>query len=318
MRRAMLIFILMAGCVLGAFGGDAEFAVRGSKERVAAKGARAAKKAEVARVVPHLAVNEEWVSTLTIRSDALSEIYMVLEFYDINGNPVQTTFYDSFNDQYVNEIGFVIPDLAPGEIYSLDFDTLVGARNLQVFAYTDETEIDYSLEAIYNRFGSAGQKTAFVGVPVQAPGQFFVINLDQRLDAYTGNQKFRGVALTNSAISSCDCQATLFDELGYAIDEFGQRVGNPGDLYPLVQVDIAGSAKWLGVTFDLLEDIDTLLPSGLGYLFFDCTENVSALGLAFENGTAVTSSVPIDYFFPANKSKNGEKPTNINQFTKRQ
>jgi len=318
MKRILITFLALASVLGGAFAAQGDYAVRRSQERVPVAQAKASKKVDVLKSIPHLAVNEEWVSTVTIRSDALSEISLTLEFYDINGNAVPATFFDSFDDQYVDEIGFVIPDLQPGEIYSLDFDSLLGARNMQILVFSDETETNYGLEAVYNRFGANGQKTAFVGVPVLNPGQFFVVNMDQRLDPYTGFQRYRGLAVFNTSEFNCNCQATLFDDLGYPLDQFGQRAGQPGDLVPILEVDIPGSAKWLGTTYDLVENIDSLLPLGLGYFFFDCTENVSALGLSFEVGTPVTTSVPIDYFFFNNKAKAEGRPTHINQLTKRQ
>ena len=292
-------FMLLTTILLASAAGWAQvektFAVRGQKEHTRVPRETARKKADVLRVVPHMAVNNEWTSELTIRSDSSSETFVVLEFYDGDGNPVEATFLDSFGQEYVAE-GFQIPDLLPYEIYSMNFGALEGARNMQIFVFTDETETNYSLEATYHRFGG-GDKIASVGVPVVPPGEIFILNLDQRFDPDTGNRKFRGLAVSNNDGIDCNCEATLFNQSGSDLDD-------SGDPYPLLSMDIPASGKWVGDVYALYPDIDALLNDGLGYLLFQCDNPVSVLGLAFEWNTPVVASVPIDYFDLA-KNKDG-------------
>ena len=206
------------------------------------------------------------------------------------------TFYDSFGNQYVGD-GFDIPDLGPFEIYSLDFDQLSGARNLQVFIYSNENDTNYGLEAAYHRLAGSS-KIASVGGAVDAPGYEFIMNLDHRLDPNTGNRRFRGMALSNTAEETCHCNANLYNNFGGDLDTFGNQ-------YPTVSFTIPPSGKWLGTTYDMLSDIDSLLGDGIGYILFSCDRQVSALGLAFEDNSAIATSVPVDYFL-STKNKDGD------------
>lgn len=248
-------------------------------------------KAEVMRIVPHLAVNEDWVSELTIRSDSLAVISMILEFRDASGNPTTATFYDSFGNQYTDS-GFAIPDLQPYEIYSLDFDQLFdGNRNLQVFVFSDESQASYALEASYHRFQD-GQKVASVGVPTVAPGNTFIMNVDQRFDPITGNRRFRGLAITNVHDYTVTCLITLFNKNGYAEDEFGLP-------YDIVRIEIPPYGKWVGTVYNLYPNIDNHLNDDLGYLYVEANGLVSTMGLGFEANTPIATSFPIDYFTEA-------------------
>jgi hypothetical protein len=255
-------------------------------------------KADVVRVVPHMAVNEAWVSELWIRSDSEFVIDMILEFYDQDGFPVTATFFDSFGDQYEGA-GFAIPDLQPFEIYAIDFDSLSGgARNLQVHVLSDETQQAYGLEGAYYRF-QGGQKVSSVGVPVEAPGDTFIINLDQRFDPITGNRRFRGLAISNADGLDCQCTGTLFNRFGNDLD----ALGNP---YPQVTVSMPGLGKWVGDIYQLYPNIDNFLEDGLGYLYFECDNPAAVLALSFEFNTPIVTSVSVDYFV-FTKNKDGEK-----------
>lgn len=255
-------------------------------------------KQDVVRVVPHMAVNEAWVSELWIRSDANTVIDMVLEFYDQDGFPVTATFFDSFGDQYSGQ-GFAIPDLQPFEIYAIDFESLSGgARNLQVHVLSDETQQAYGLEAAYYRF-QGGQKVSSVGVAVENPGDIFIVNLDQRFDPITGNRRFRGMAISNADGLDCRCTGTLFNRFGNDLD----ALGNP---YPQVVVDLPALGKWVGDIYQLYPNIDNFLEDGLGYLYFECDNPAAVLALSFEFNTPIVTSVPVDYFVIA-KTKDGEK-----------
>ena len=252
---------------------------------------------DTVRVVPHLAVNEEWVSELTIRSDADFEQCLVLEFFDANGNAISASFYDSLGNHY-EDTGFIIPDLQPFEIYSLDFDGLgSGARNMQVHILSNSAETFYGLEAAYHRF-SGGAKVASVGVPIVAPGDIFILNLDQRLDPYTGNKRLRGFAVSNVDGLDCNCDVNLYNSFGVSEDGFGIP-------FPVRSVTIPAFGKWVGSVYQLFPEVDDLIGDNLGYMYFECDNPASVLGLAFEQGTAVATSVPID-FFVLTKNKDGK------------
>ncbi len=251
------------------------------------------KRVDLQRMVPHLAVNDAWKSALTIRNDSDATISVLMEFNDATGNPISVTFYDSDNFEYVGE-GFEFA-LFPYEIYVLEFDLLNGnAANFQIAVVTAEEESAYGLEAVFSNF-SGQEKVTAVGVGVNPPGNLFVLNLDQRLDAYTLNQKFRGLAITNNEADVCDCEVRLYNDLGESGDDLGE--------YPSLILSMNGYGKWLGTIYDLYPDIDQLLPAGFGYIEVGCTRLVSTLGLAFEAGTPIVASVPVDYFEAAKKKQ---------------
>ncbi len=291
-----LVFILIAvGFSFLAPAGEKLYPVRKSAGEPRPMEPRGKREGEVARVVPHMAVNSEWTSELIIRSD--SDLYVQdlrLEFYDADGYLVTATFYDSFGDVYTTDV-FGIPDLQPGEVYALDFDVLQGARNMQVHVVTNELDVEYGLEGKYNRF-RGGSKIAAVGVPVVAPDNIFKLNLDQRYDPITGNKRFRGIAVGNVDGLDWHCDITLYNQYGDSKDDFGVS-------YPTLSMSVPGFGKWVGDTYALYPDIDQLLSDGMGYLLFECDNPASVLGLAFEENTALVTSVPIEYFIPVQTKK---------------
>ena len=293
MRKITLISFMLLATIGFSIAGDYPVRGEGGKKQAFS---RDSKKADVVRVAPHLAVNEEWVSELTIRSDSDSPIFMVLEFYDADGFPVEAVFYDSNNEQYSGE-GFIIEELLPYEIYSLDFESLAGTRNMQVHVLTNEFEQDYGLEAAYYRF-FRDEKITSVGVPIQPPGDLFVVNADQRFDPYTGNKRYRGIALSNVDGLNCNCNVKLYNRFGDNLDNFGLA-------YPEVSVDIPAFGKWIGDVYALFPNIDTHLQDSLGYLEFSCDNPVSVLALSFEANTPIATSVPVEYF-DIQKTKDGK------------
>ena len=254
------------------------------------------KRAEVFKLVPHLSANDSWKSVLTIRNDAPHPITLFMEFYDELGGRPNAVFFgsDDPNLEFVDS-GFVL-ELATFEIYSIDFDNLIEDFNsLHIFIFTDETESNYSLEPQYNLF-SGNDKLASVGVAIQEPGDIFIMNEDRRFDPYTQDQRYRGMAVTNTALDTCQCEIQLFDDQGNSFDA-------SGNAFPDVLLSIPASGKWVGLTEELFPEIDFLLTRGLGYVQFSCDRPVSVLGLAFEGIPVTVSSIPIDYFVAA-KTKN--------------
>lgn len=242
-------------------------------------------KATVMKVVPHLSANETWKSTLLIRSDATYYIEVVFEFYDPEGRSTNVVFFDSTDERYEGE-GFRF-GLQPYEIYSIDFDHVTsGWASLQVFAYSTDSDRFYSIESIFNRYDEQSRKTAAVGVPTEAPYERFIMNMDERFDAYSGYQKFRGFALTNTTDDTCRCDIFLYDD-GKAGENLEGHLGQ-------VQITLGPRAKWVGYIIDLYPDIDDLLRDGFGYIDVMCSRPVNALGLAFEVDSPVAASVPID------------------------
>ncbi len=272
---------------------------KGAKTSTRQKQARKRDEYEL-RVVPHMAVNNDFTSELTIRSDSDVVINVELEFYGPTGDAVETTFLDSLGYEYtLGPLDVFVIELQPFEIYSMNFGTLIGGRNMQAFVFTEISpdQTAYSLEVVYHRFFGA-RKVASVGVPVVPPGDIFIMNLDQRFDPDTLNRKFRGLAVSNNDGLDCRCDVTLFNQDGNSFDAFGD--------YPIVSLDIPANGKWVGTVYDLYPDINDLLLDGMGYFIFECDNLVSALGLAFEESTPVAASVPIDYFV-FTKTKDGVK-----------
>jgi len=241
--------------------------------------------ATVMKVVPHLSANEIWKSTIMIRSDATYYIEIIIEFRDPDGFPATVVFYDSDDEMFSGE-GFHF-GLEPYEIYSIDFDQIEGGwSSLQMFSYSSDSDRFYSIESVYNRYDENSLKTASVGVPTEAPYQRFIMNLDERFDAYSGYQKFRGLALTNTTDHTCRCDVFLYDD-GKGGENLDGHLGE-------VNITLPPRAKWLGYAIDLYPDIDEQLRHGFGYMDVICDELVSALGLGFESESPVAASVPID------------------------
>ncbi|CAM2066363.1 hypothetical protein SCOR_13365 [Sulfidibacter corallicola] len=257
---------------------------------------RQAKRAEVLKAIPHLAINDSWRSAVMVRNDTNRTITIEFDLLDIDGRLVNAVIFDGAGNQLTPGSQYRAL-IAPFEILVFEFDDIVENRaNLQAFFYSDEADVGYSLEAIYSSFEN-GAKNATVGVAVQTPGPNFLINIDQRIDAYSERRKFRGLALTNASTQTCDCVVNLYDD--------GANGANDQPLSTVTVNSIPSGGKWLGTTYDLFPQIDTLLGNpglGYGYLEFKCNQNVAALGLAFENGSQISSSVPVDYFEFANKT----------------
>ncbi|CAM2006832.1 hypothetical protein [Acanthopleuribacter pedis] len=254
------------------------------------------KRAQVLKVVPHMAINDSWRSAVMVRNNANRTIAITMDLLNSDGNLAQASIFDGANENFRGS-SFNL-NLSPFEIIVLEFDQiLTGEANLQAFFYSEDFDSEYSIETTYSSF--EGQtKNATVGVFTDAPGPNFLINVDQRIDSYSERRKFRGMALTNTSNESCDCRVSLFDA-GL----------NGQNFQPLVTINlnsIPSGGKFLGITYDLFPSIDQLLgQSPYGYLEFVCTQNVSALALAFENGTQISSSIPVDYFSFA-QTKDGE------------
>ena len=250
--------------------------------------ASARQKADILRVVPHLSVNSEWKSSLTIRNDQDFAVTLIIDFYNTYGNPVDTTFLDS-DEQTYETTTYELP-LGAFEVYTLDFLQLDGGyRSIQAFVYSAEGADNYGLEANYSLYDASNNKHSSVGVSVQDPGYIFIINVDRRSDLYSGDEKYRGIAITNTFGGNCDCQVTAYDNQGFATLPSGR-----------LDLRISSRAKYLDFIDSLFPNIDVLLPSRTGYLYFDCTQPVSVLGLGFEGSPALTTSVPVDFFTVVN------------------
>lgn len=299
--RWMLFFTALFATASLSAAADDHIAKREKNTRSYLSAQPAEKRAEVFRLVPHLAVSGQWKSVLTFRSDNAAGSVILLEFYDENGLPIEATFFDSDGFEY-NAAGFEF-ELFGFEIYQLEFDQLAdNQRSIQVFAFVDESQDTFGLEAVYNNF-SGQDKLSSVGVGLANPGDLFVVNFDQRVDAYTGNRKFRGMAVTNTALDSCQCDVQLYNGDGSDLDRFGAP-------FEVIRLDIPPSGKWLGTVYDLYPDIDDRLLNGLGYAEVICNQFVSPFALAFEQNAPIVSSVPVDVFVQ-NKAKDGSR-TRIN------
>ncbi len=240
------------------------------------------------KIVPHGAVSGDWKTFLLFRNDRENEVTLAIDFYDPAGNLVEATFFDADENQYTaTGIDLGLPSFG---MNTIEFDTISNSdlRSLQVFVFAEGETQEFSVETLIHNF-QGSEKVATVGVIDQPPDFNFFMNVDRRFDPYTLNQKIRGLAVTNTAIDSCFCNIFIWDDFG-----------NPaGTDLPLL-VEIPPSGKLLGSLDGILGQMDVRLPFGLGVIAFECDRQVSALGLAFEPGTPIVGSIPIDYFIIEN------------------
>jgi hypothetical protein len=283
-KHNTFLFALLLSSGAGLFAGQAELRLPRTDFR---KGTtyKTEKRAEVVKVVPHLAASTGWKSMVILRNDLDRVITLSIDFYANDGDPASAVFYDSDETQYTSSQ--ITVDLAPFEIYTLEFDRMVesGLVNLSAFIFSDELDQDYSVEVVFDNF-QGQDKVASVGGGIPLPGESFFMNLDERNDAYTNNRKLRGLAIENIEVQPCICSVRLWDHLGVERQRLNITIG------PL--------AKWVG-TVGSLVNVGSL-PKGLGLIDFDCSRLVSAVGLSFEQGTPIVGGTPIDYYvFEKNK-----------------
>lgn len=288
-KHNILLIALMLGSSAGLFAGQAELRLPRTDFR---KGTthKTEKRAEVVKVIPHIAASNDWKSMVILRNDLEHVITLHLDFYAYDGDPASAVFYDSDDTEYTSSQ--ITVDLAPFEVYTLEFDRMVdsGLVNLAAFIFSDELEQDYSVEVIFSNF-QGQNKVASVGGGIPLPGDNFFMNVDERDDPYTENRKLRGLAIENIEVQPCTCLVTLWDHLGV------QR--------QTATVTISPQAKWIG-TIGSLVNVNSL-PKRLGLIDFDCNRLVSAVGLSFEQGTPIVGGTPIDYYVFA-KNKRAARP----------
>ncbi len=274
---AMVLAILLT--TVGAFAGQAEPQSPRTTFRKGTTFNKNDKRVDVLKVVPHLAASNDWKSVMILRNDLDDVIQLHIDFYAFDGEAASAVFYDSDDSQYTSNQ--ITVDLAPFEVYTLEFDRMVdtGLVNLAAFIFTDELDQDYSVEVVFSNF-QGQDKVAAVGGGISIPGDNFFMNLDERNDPYTNNRKLRGLAIQNIEVQPCTCSVKLWDHLGV------QRA--------TTTVTIAPLAKWIGTVGSLVST--SALPKGLGLIDFDCSRQVSAIGLAFEQDTPIVGGTPIDYY----------------------
>lgn len=255
-------------------------------------------KMDTVYTVPHLAVNDEWQSLLFFRNDSTSTVTLELQIFNADGNLTQVALLDDFNNEVIghtfqiNLIGFQNLSLWFSRTFSND-------RSVQAYVFSPNPAV--ALEASYHNY-NGNEKLTSVGVNSGEQGQNFLMNIDHRTDPVSQNQQFRAMAVTNVLDTACSCRVYLYDD--------GASGANLSEgPYDLGTIELGGSEKWLGTTYDLFNDIDQLLPQNFGYLELNCSNPVSALGLGFEQGTSIVSSVPINYFETAKTKDKVRKPT---------
>lgn len=241
------------------------------------------------KVIPHAAVSDDWKTFLTFRNDQDQTLVLFLDFYGPDGLPISADFYDS-EQNYFNASGVDLT-LPPFGMNTIEFDALPGAANLSVFVFSDDMNASFGVETLLHNFQGPSDKVATVGSVDQLPGPNFLMNIDRRIDPYTAQQKIRGIALTNVLLGNNTCSVALFDDFGNSVAES--------------QLTLPGSAKYVGTLGGLFPgvNLDQVLPFGLGVIQVNCDGDVSALGLAFELGTPIVGSIPIDYYENAGKTK---------------
>ncbi len=232
------------------------------------------------KVIPHVAASFDWTTVLLFRNDQDRTITLRVNIYDPSGAATNATFFDIEGNRYTaNEIDLV---MNPFGMATVEFDALPnGLRSVQVFVSATEDDLLFSVETLLHNFETEG-KVATVGLIDQLPFNSFFMNVDRRFDRDTGNQKFRGIAITNVATSDCDCTIDLFDEFS--------------SIVATEPLSIPGSGKELFALDEFFNNMDDILPLGVGLIRVVCDQQVSALGLAFETNASIVGSIPIDYF----------------------
>jgi hypothetical protein len=246
------------------------------------------------KTVPHLAVNDQWKSTLNIRNDNNAPIVLEVQFFKPNGDRATVNFFTSDNrNQIITTQTFPL-NLSGYELFSFEFDSVEDANSLHIYIFEANDNTNYSIETIYNNY-SGSQKLSAVGVGNLPANNNFILNIDHRQDAYSSGFLFRGMAVTNTADSTCNCDVFFYD------DGFGGANENVGP-YDLGRLTLGPSEKWLWISTDGFagQDLDNLMSVGLGHIFMECTQPVAVLGLGFEEGSSIVSSVPVDYYNATN------------------
>lgn len=242
-------------------------------------------KADVFQVVPHLSANNQWRSEITIRNNSAFPTIVTLDFFGEDGLAAVVKFDDSDGNAF-QEQGF-IANIQGLEVFSMFFESVQDLNSFHIYAFADENNSDYTIEALYHLF-SGTTKLATVGVAIQEPGTNPVMNLDNRFDLDSGKQRFRGLAVTNFLDTDCECDIWVYDD-GFNGANAAEGPFNIGVL------QLPPSGKWLGTTDDLIPDIDIYLPRDFGFVELNCDNPVSVLGLTFENGSSTVGSVPVTY-----------------------
>ncbi|MCB1051472.1 MAG: hypothetical protein H6510_10770 [Acidobacteria bacterium] len=241
--------------------------------------------ANVEKYLAHVSVNDQWKSTLLIRSDAKYDQRISLFFYGPDGRPARAQFSTTDGASFQSE-GFNI-DLTGYEIFGISFQNLNNWPSMQVVAVTSENDRFYSIENTYNRYDGS-YKLAAVGTLATESFPKFLMDMDERIDSYSHQQKFRGFAIFNPSSDPCNCDVLLYDhgpEGANTIEEVARVSMNP----------IPANGKWLGYAIDLFPQIDNQLPKGFGYIYTECDRSVSVIGLSFEENSPMTGSVPVEY-----------------------
>jgi hypothetical protein len=266
--------------------GRSEFPVRQGSEQDLAELATLKSAANVERMLAHVSVNDQWKSALLLRSDGKFTQSISLYFYAPDGGEVTVSFRDSDGSEYSGK-GFNL-SLTGYELYGLEFLSAGSWPSIQVVALSKEEHRFWSIENTYNRY-QGNDKLAAVGTLAVEPYARFVLDMDERIDRYSLEQKFRGMAIFNASSASCSCTAYLFDH--------GANGANmEGAVDKKVMAAIPVNGKWLGYAIDLFPNIDAKLSKGIGYLFFECSQRVAAIGLSFEEGSPAAGSVPVEPF----------------------
>lgn len=260
-----------------------------------ARAAFSGKRMNTFKTIPHMAINSQWKSTLNLRNDNNSVIGLEVQFFKMNGDRA-TAEFETSDGQRVNGEGFSF-DLFGYELFSLEFISVEGANSIHIYIFEENDNTNYSTETIYSNYSNQTKLSA-VGVGNPIASNNFIMNIDHRADLFSGGDLFRGLAVTNTAESNCDCDVFFYDK---GFGGTNQTVGP----YDLGTLRLAGSEKWLWVSTDGFagQSLDTLMgDEGLGHIFMECSQPVAVLGLGFEAGSTVVSSVPID-FYTASKAK---------------
>lgn len=243
------------------------------------------KKVDVFQVIPHLSANDRFKSELVVRNNSTSPITITFDFYGEDGFAAEVIFSDSDGSNW-QEQGF-IATIQGLEVFSMFFDRVFDLNSFHIYAFADETESNYTLEAFYHLL-DGNDKLATVGVPAADPGTNPVMNLDNTIDIDSGLRRFRGVAVTNFLDTNCVCDVWVYDD--------GANGANAAEgPFNIGTIQIPPSGKWLGTTYDLIPDINFYLPRGFGFVELNCDNPVSMLGLTFEDGSPIIGSVPVTY-----------------------
>lgn len=234
--------------------------------------------------IPHLAANNEFQSSIILRSDELNQrvVRFLVVFLLPSGENAMVTIVGQDGVQQQLEIWEVtVP--SQGSVFT-NVISIEGERSAHAIVFaliepanefigSDRVSIETSYARVEN-----GKVLSMVGGGAVKPTRGFKMNLDYTASPFASADKFRGLAIANTNLEeSCNCTTFLINGSGFPVDS-GELILQP-------------RTKWLGIVGDLFPGASSLIQNGHGSIFLACDEEISVLGLAFQGSAFGTAPV---------------------------